>query len=138
MAENLIPEIVKMLGVGTGEEFKLKCVDNGQDIEGTFYFKENELYFVNEAGKSYIRNDFLPSVLRGELEIVKLPWKPKLGSTFYSFEIVYGKWVACSYTWVNSPHDYALLGKGWVYRTGAEAQAALPKAAAEFGVEYKL
>lgn len=58
MAKNLIPEICKMLGVELGEEFKLKCVDNGQDIEGKFCFKENELYFVNEVGESYIRNDF--------------------------------------------------------------------------------
>lgn len=78
MDKNLMCEICKMLGVELGEEFKLRCVDNGQDIEGKFYFKENELYFVNEVGESYIRNDFLPSVLRGELEIIKLPWKPNI------------------------------------------------------------
>lgn len=40
MAKNLMCEICKMLGVELGEEFKLRCVDNGQDIEGKFYFKE--------------------------------------------------------------------------------------------------
>ena len=36
------------------------------------------------------------------------------------------------------PNEYALLDKGWVYRTCKEAQAALPKVAAEMGVEYEL
>jgi hypothetical protein len=140
MAENLIPEIVKMLGVGTGEEFKLKCVDNGQDIEGTFYFKENELYFVNEAGKSYIRNDFLPSVLRGELEIVKLPWKPKEEEHYYTFTSTYKytKWKIGLNCWHTEPQNLAFLKAGWVFRTRQEAEAALPKVAAEMGVEYEI
>lgn len=138
MSKNLIPEIAKMLGVELGEEFKLRCVDNGQDIEGKFYFKENELYFVNEVGESYIRNDFLPSVLRGELEIIKLPWKPKVGETYYSFCRFLGEWCAWQQQWSNHPFDLALLAKGWVYRTQEEAEAALPKVAAELGVEYKL
>ena len=40
--------------------------------------------------------------------------------------------------WLDGPIDLALLGKGWVYRTEEEAAAALPKVAAEIGVEYKL
>lgn len=136
MSKNLIPEIAKMLGVEIGEEFKIK------GYKGLVYkFVDDELIVnsTDDKGCSGLAaNMTLVSLLKGKREIVKLPWKPKLGSTFYSFEIVYGKWVACSYTWVNSPHNYALLGKGWVYRTEAEAQAALPKAAAEFGVEYKL
>ena len=35
------------------------------------------------------------------------------------------------------PRDCALLDKGWVFRTKEEAEAALPKVAAEMGVEYK-
>lgn len=66
------------------------------------------------------------------------PWKPKEGDTFYSFDIRYGKWFVCSYIWVRVPCDYALLAKGWIYRTCEEAKAALPAVAAELGVEYEL
>lgn len=135
---NLIPDIAKMLGVELGEAFKLRCVDNGQDIEGKFYFKGNELYFVNEVGESYIRNDFLPSVLRGELEIVKLPWKPKKGDVYFTFGLLGSKWIVRSLWWGGFPEEYALLDKGWVYRSCEEAQAALPKVAAEIGVQYVL
>ena len=48
------------------------------------------------------------------------------------------KWVVRSLWWGGFPEEYALLDKGWVYRTCEEAQAALPKVAAEFGVEYRL
>lgn len=40
--------------------------------------------------------------------------------------------------WDSLPHEYALLDKGWVYRTRAEAEAALPKVATEIGVKYEL
>lgn len=36
------------------------------------------------------------------------------------------------------PNEYALLDKGWVYRSQAEAEAALPAVAAEMGVRYEL
>lgn len=140
MSKNLIPEIAKMLGVELGEEFKLRCVDNGQDIEEKFYFKENELYFVNEVGESYIRNDFLLSVLRGELEIIKLPWKPKEEEHYYTFTSTYKytKWKIGLNCWHTEPQNLAFLKAGWVFRTRQEAEAALPKAAAEMGVEYEI
>lgn len=40
--------------------------------------------------------------------------------------------------WGGFPQEYALLDKGWVYRSEKEAQAALPSVAKELGVEYKL
>lgn len=134
MAKNLIPEIAQMLGVELGEEFKLRC------IEGKFYFKENELYFVNEVGESYIRNDFLPSVLRGELEIIKLPWKPNLNERYWTFmsSLEGRKLYVLNYMWDNSVIDVALHKVGWVYRTQEEAKSALPKVAKELGVEYEL
>ena len=35
-------------------------------------------------------------------------------------------------------NEYALLDKGWVYRSKEEAEAALPAVAKEMGVEYEL
>lgn len=133
MAKNLIPEIAKMLGVELNEEFKIK------GREGAIYkfIVDGLLVSDDDAEKVYTTAHMpLVGLVRGDIEIVKLPWKPKKGETIYSFTLMYGNWVVYSYVWLNSPCDYALLGKGWVYRTEAEAEAALPKVATEIGVKY--
>lgn len=136
MAKNLIPEIARMLGVEVGEEFQIK--EYGERI---YRFANSGLQLIYDNGVQNLNtttNMALSGLLSGDFEIVKLPWKPKEGDTFYSFDIRYGKWVVCSYMWVRVPCNYALLDKGWVYKTCAEAQAALPDVAKELGVEYEL
>ena len=131
MAKNLIPKICKMLGVELGEEFKIEG-DNR-----TYWFDLDGLHFGE-----YVAEDeddaMLHDLLCGEVEIVKLPWKPKKGETYYTFELLGDKWVVRSSRWGGLPNEYALLDKGWVYRSQAEAEAALPGVAKELGVEHKL
>ena len=135
MAKNLIPEICKMLGVELGEEFKIEG-DNR-----TYWFDLDGLH----SGE-YVAQDeddaMLHDLLCGKVEIVKLPWKPKKGETYYTFVLMVvlmgDKWVVRSSRWGGLPNEYALLDKGWVYRSQAEAEAALPKVAKEMGVEYEL
>lgn len=134
MSKNLIPQIAEMLGVALGEEFKVVYKTRFEIICN---FTMAEL-FVHKGDSGRYEKELLADIICGKAAIVKLPWKPKERDIFYSFDFTYSKWVVCSYVWLNSPRDYALLGKGWVYRTEAEAQDALPKAAAEFGVEYQL
>lgn len=38
--------------------------------------------------------------------------------------------------WKELPYETLLFDKGWVYRTRAEGEAALPAVAKEMGVEY--
>ena len=135
MAKNLIPEIAQMLGVELGEEFKIKGYDGL-----TYKLTDNglELTTVDGQKTKWFDNGALNSLLKGKMEIVKLPWKPKKGETYYTFELLGGKWIVNLLWWAGSPNGYALLEKGWVYRTQKEAEAALPKVAAEMGVEYKL
>lgn len=78
------------------------------------------------------------ALLKGKDEIVKLPWKPKEGELYYSFGIFAQTWGVSKICWLQHPFDFALLAKGWVYRTKEEAKAALPNIAKELGVEYKL
>lgn len=137
MAKNLIPEIARMLGVEIGEEFK---VDRYEYDGLTFKFAENMLMSRSdlkgaEWGITYV---ILSELLAGDAEIVKIPWKPKKGDAYYTFEIFRGKWVVRSLWWTGAPCNYALLDKGWVYRSQAEAEAALPKVAKEMGVEYEI
>ena len=156
MAKNLIPEIAKMLGVELGEEFKIKDPTGTLDsiaLNSVYAFIEHDslegavlTLSTGEARPLYmpprplepIALKVLELLCRGKCEVVKLPWKPKEGDTFYSFDIRYGKWVVCSYMWAGVPCDYALLAKGWIYRTCEKAKAALPKVAAEMRVDYEL
>lgn len=136
MAKNLIPEIAKLLGVEVGEEFKVKG-----DDEQTYRFDADGLkviYSCLRKKRGAFANAMLGSLLAGEEEIVKIPWKPKKGDGYYTFEIFRGKWVVRSLWWTGAPCTYALLDKGWVFRTKEEAEDALPKVAAEMGVEYEL
>ena len=139
MAKNLIPEICKMLGVELGEEFKIKGYEEWSykfDNDRGIMFKHNDDVKMPVAPVSvYVA--FL-ALLRGGCEIIKLPWKPKKGETYFTFDRIGNKWSTNSYWWGDFPDEYALLDKGWVFRTKEEAEDALPKVAAEFGVEYEL
>lgn len=139
MAKNLIPEIARMLGVELNEEFKIK------GREGAIYkfIVDGLLVSYDDAEKVYTATHVpLVGLVRGDIEIVKLPWKPKKGETYYTFVLMVvlmgDKWVVRSSQWGGLPNEYALLDKGWIYRTCEEAQAALPKVAKELGVEYKI
>lgn len=135
MAKNLIPEICKMLGVELYEEFEI------EGYKGLIYqFTDDELIVrsENETEAVYTANMTLVSLLRGKRGIVKLPWKPKKGHLYYTFELLGDKWGVRPAWYGGFPYEYALLDKGWVYRSRAEAEAALPKVAAEMGVEYEL
>lgn len=136
MAKNLIPEIARMLGVEIGEKFKVK----GED-ELTYRFDSDGLELTHDSGIELAQiaaNVVFVDLVNGKDEIVKLPWKPKKGDVYFTFGLLGSKWVVRSLWWGGFPEEYALFDKGWVYRSEEEAQAALPKVAAEIGVEYKI
>lgn len=130
MSKNLIPEIAKMLGVELGEEFKIKGYDR------TYWFDLDGLH----SGEYAADDEDLHDLLCGVTEIVKMPWKPKESEKYWTFvaRLNKGGWFVSSTTWHGNTFDIALFKAGWVYRTKAEAQAALPAVAKELGVEYKL
>ena len=136
MSKNLIPEITQMLGVEIGEKFKIK----GED-ELTYRFDSDGLKLTHYSGIEIAQisaNVAFVDLVNGKDEIVKLSWKPKKGETYYTFELLGDKWVVRPAWCGGFPNEYALFDKGWAYRTKEEAEAALPKVAAEMGVEYEL
>ena len=140
MSKNLIPKIAELLGVELGEEFKIKGYDDSNTRTYKFTAQGLRVKLVEhpEATEFNALAAF-NSLLVGDIEIVKLPWKPKKGDAFYTFEIFRGKWmVVRSSWWAGAPCNYALLDKGWVFRTKEEAEDALTKVAAEMGVEYEI
>lgn len=143
MSKNLIPEIAKMLGVELGEEFKIK----GEDELMTYRFNSDGLQVTYGDGieLSYIStNSAFVALVNGTDEIVKPQWKPTLDEGYWTFtvrdflESSSRTWTIRPGIWKNHPIDIALFNKGWVYRTRAEAEAALPAAAEEFDVKYRL
>lgn len=137
MAKNLIPQIAELLGVELGEEFKIKGYDGL-----TYKLTDNglELTAVDGQKAKWFDHGVLNSLLKGKLEIIKLPWKPRKGGDYYTFSFggLSEEWVVVKLHWDAHPSERALLDKGWIYRTQEEAKSALPKVAAEIGVEYKL
>lgn len=140
MSKNLIPEIAKMLGVELGEEFKVKGYD-----ELIYRLTNDGLKLTHDSGielADVSAKVAFADLLNGKDEIIKLPWKPKAGEQYYSFGgRFFGDptvWIVVDVIWQGLAYDVAMFDKGWVYRTKEEAQAALPKVAAELGVEYEL
>ncbi len=139
MSKNLFPQIAEMLNVDIGEEFKLQEIDNKIykiELNGFWQRTENQKCWDSMEGSFFELN----AILMGKRTVVKLPWKPKKGETYYTFELLNGKWIVHLLWWIDSPNEYALLDKGWVYRSQAEAEAksVLPEIAKEQGVGYEL
>ena len=135
MSKNLIPQIAAMLGVELGEEFKIK----GEDELMTYRFNSDGLQVTYGDGIEIpiSTNLAFVALVMGEDEIVKLPWKPKKGEDYYTFGGSDGSWRVSQQHWTCHPFDLALFEKGWVYRTRAEAEAALHAVAAEMGVKHE-
>lgn len=135
MAKNLIPKIAQMLGVELGEEFKIKGYD------GLIYkLTDNglELTTVDGQKTKWFDHGALSSLLKGKMEIIKLHYRPDYRQMYWTFGLKDGIWVVVPREWEDYPAEILLADKGWTYRSKEEAEDALPKVAAEIGVEYKL
>ena len=79
-------------------------------------------------------------LLTGKAKIVKLPWKPKEGETYWTF-ILYDSDIRLGiepHEWLDDIFDFALFKAGWIYRSYEEAEAALPAVAKAMNIEYKI
>lgn len=135
MAKNLIPQIAKMLGVELGEEFKIDKYDGL-----IFKFVDNKLMTTRPdyKGATWVTPyATFNELVGGEVGVIKLPWKPKEGESFYTFTAAYGEWSVSLDMWAEEPCNYALLDKGWIYRTEKEAIAALPTVLKELSERRK-
>ena len=133
MSENLIPQIAEMLGVALGEEFKV-VYKTRFEIICNFTLAG---LFVHKGDSGKYEKEPLADIICGKAEIVKLPWKPKIYDIYWTFEAAHRDvWRVTDVHWTNNPINVAALKAGWVYRTRAEAETALPAVAAELGVEF--
>lgn len=133
MSKNLIPEIAQMLGVELGEEFKIDT--SGDDI---FQITESGVWMRKGIDKGeWVEKPFeFVMLCNGDAEIIRLPWKPQMYEEYWTFGKLGKQWTVGTLSWKELPYEILLLGKGWVYRTRAEAKTALPAVAKEMGVEF--
>ena len=111
MAKNYMADVAKMLGVELGEEFKI----DGSNL--IYKFFENGLYFRCIEGWLPAKYQFL-DLIKGELEIVRLPWQPKNGDRYYFPGD--GFTITSRAIWCDLTLEYALKEAGMIFRTAEE------------------
>ncbi|WP_418576666.1 hypothetical protein [Phascolarctobacterium succinatutens] len=129
MRMNVMSEVAGLLGLLIDEEF---MVD-----EKTYMIDEDGLW-IKENNQWRTSND-LENLLTGRKEFVILPWKPKNGYEYWTFDDnVFGidTWIVVKREWNNSVNDCASFKAGWVFKTQEEANKALPTIAKDMGVKY--
>lgn len=133
MNKNLMPQIAEMLGLQLDEEFKVKGYG-----EVTYMLTNEGLMATDDDQEKEWTpaNVLFVALLNGKDEIVKIPWKPKMYEEYWTFGKLGKQWIVGTLIWKELPYEILLLGKGWVYRTRAEAETALPAVAKEMGVEF--
>ena len=78
---NYMKQIAEMLGVELGEKFKSTRKDTV--LLSEFYITDNGLYEQIPNQSPMLNSPILKDLLIGERKIIKLPWKPKGGESYY-------------------------------------------------------
>lgn len=118
---NYMKQVAEMLGVELGEEFQVIDV-NGFALEVNHMIVEDGLIIAMGGQK---RPSLFNDLLRGVCKIKKLPWRPKIGESYYSlYNSEFKVYTVC---WNDTVEDYANLKCGMVFRTYEEALKARPR-----------
>ena len=125
MAKNLMPKILKKLGVEYGEKFQIYAYGTELYKDSLFFFDKNYgLTMVKSNGSMSNVDIMICGILCGHYEIVKLRWEPKRGESYYAINIAdtttpYIAWHA----WNGYVRDYVSLQLGIIYKTKEEAES---------------
>lgn len=111
-------DVARMLGVELEEEFNIKDSRVFYKIANKgLYYKFNTTWYPSS-------NDLFVKLIMGKVEIIKLPWEPKYGETYFrpggNFEYTVKS------MWENFPTEFALKEAGMIFKTKAACEAALP------------
>lgn len=118
---NHMGEIAKMLGVELNEVFRIE--DSDRELYDFFKITEDGLYFSHKSEPyNWGLSPHFQSLIRGEIEIKKLPQKPAACDTYYypdiATPILYGRCI-----WRNDEIDNYRFQHGLVFTTTEEAIA---------------
>lgn len=131
MSNNLMPEIMKILGVEYGEAFKIRRPDYEVCEKGIYAFFEGEgLTKKNKQGVFDSNSSIeFEDLCLGNYEIVKLPWEPKYEEQFYTYihNEAHNEWLVDWFYWYGTPAQLAIKQLGMVFKTREDAEKALPE-----------
>lgn len=115
-------DVARMLGVELEEEFNIKDSRVFYKIANKgLYYKFNTTWYPSS-------NDLFVKLIMGKVEIIKLPWKPKVGDVYYrprDYHTAFSE--AVTDFWRDTVNDFALKEAGMIFRTEEECKAALPE-----------
>lgn len=122
MAKNYMQDVANILGVELGEEFNIKDSRVFYKIGNKgLYYKFNTTWYPSS-------NDLFVKLTMGKVEIIKLPWKPKVGDVYYrprDYHTAFSE--AVTDFWRDTVNDFALKEAGMIFKTKEECEAALPE-----------
>lgn len=114
---NYYKKVAEMLGVELNEEFKVAYSD-GVLCENPYKITLDGIFYKNALG--WLRSSFLHDIIEGNIKIVKMPWKPKVGDQYYIYSI--GIDHAVETTFTACTMDYLYWKTGNCFRTKEEAE----------------
>ena len=84
MAKNLLPDIMKLLGLQMGELLHV-VIDGVENKLVSFYFTDHELmYLASSDNEPRLASDrTIIGLIYGGYEVKKLPWIPKVGEEYW-------------------------------------------------------
>ena len=130
MSKNYMAEVAKIFGVELGESFKITSGTEG-DCQNYFRFTEDNCLEFSDDGvewKTTIAAVLLKRILMGDTRIIKLPWKPQKGETYYIPCIMtQPKYMYSTLWWSNDDYDKEYYRMGLVCKTSEEAIALAEK-----------
>lgn len=114
---NYYKQVAEMLGVELNEEFKVAYGD-GVLCEKTYKITVDGLFYKNALG--WVGSSVMHSIIKGDIEIVKIPWKPKADEFYYYYSPYAG--ITCQDRWLNTSSDYCMWKLGNCFRTREAAE----------------
>lgn len=131
---NFMGLVSEILGVELGEEFEIKGFDD------LYVLRIDGLHAIDNKRNLENANPTLVQLLMGNCEIIKKPWKPKLGEKYYSLIVNDGPVRRIIYIkWDNDDVDKRRYKNGFVFKTVEEAEEMAEKISAfvkkERGIE---
>ena len=117
---NLIPVIREALGLQENEEFNLINA-NEVPFQEHFRFTSNSLQIHYPQGWEEANGMTLRALLRGDLKVVKLPFRPEEGELYYLVGFYTGDVISTCYA-KECQSDIVNVKGGNCYRTEEEAE----------------
>ena len=118
-----IKDIVeKVLPVEIGEEFNIILDDGRYCMHNPFKFTETDM--LNTFGSVF--TNYIGRIITGDYKIEKLPFVPKVGEYYWTYDNGFALPVIECYLWGNSSFDKERKLFGIVFRTEQDAIDYLP------------